>query len=335
MDASIRFEEEQQRPENAGNGFANTFRFVNLVANRYVSHADGLAAAATTMIENCGGPLIAWRGGRIDAMEPNKPGVPEPQQSIDEHVASFKKQGFNRTEMIGLVACGHTFGGVQHTVFPDVVPELNDPANAESNARFDATFHVFDNAVATEYIDGTTRNPLVVGANDTFNSDKRIFAVDNNVTMAAFAASADYFASTCATLIAKMLDTVPRGVQLTGVIEPIPVKPYDVYLSYNANGTLNFVGGELRLWNLPENPNRVVRGIITEKNGVSAPPVALTHNALQNGRAGGDRFTSTWFTWPALPALDAESVAQFHFEVDEGEGTACVPQARLRHERSL
>jgi len=53
-----------------------------------------------------GGPILKFRGGRVDALSPNNPGVPEPQQSIDEHVASFAKQGFTPTEMIGLVACG-------------------------------------------------------------------------------------------------------------------------------------------------------------------------------------------------------------------------------------
>ncbi|EJD37638.1 heme peroxidase [Auricularia subglabra TFB-10046 SS5] len=322
LDASIRFEEEQQRAENVGTGFANTFFFVNLIANRYVTYADGLAAAATIMIENCGGPVIDYRGGRVDATEPNKPGVPEPQQSLEEHVASFKKQGFNKTEMIGLVACGHSFGGVQHSSFPDLVPELNDPANTESNARFDTTFRVFDNAVATEYIKGTTQNPLVVGSNDTLNSDKRIFGSDGNATMAALAADPEHFARTCATLIAKMLDTVPRGVRLTDVITPIPVKPYDVQISYNANGTLNFIGGNVRLWNVAENPNRVVRGVVTDKNGVALKPVVLSHSSFQIGTAAGERFTSTWYTWPTLPAMDAAaSIAKFHYEIDEGDGT--------------
>jgi hypothetical protein len=53
-----------------------------------------------------GGPEIAFRGGRVDAEEPNAPGVPEPQQDIDSHIASFARQGFTETEMIGLVACG-------------------------------------------------------------------------------------------------------------------------------------------------------------------------------------------------------------------------------------
>jgi hypothetical protein len=58
------------------------------------------------IIRASGGPEIPYRGGRVDALEPNAPGVPEPQQDLDAHIASFARQGFTKTEMIGLVACG-------------------------------------------------------------------------------------------------------------------------------------------------------------------------------------------------------------------------------------
>jgi hypothetical protein len=35
----------------------------------------------------------------------------------------------------------------------------------------------------TEYLAGTTKNPLVVNSNQTVLSDLRIFSSDNNVTM--------------------------------------------------------------------------------------------------------------------------------------------------------
>ncbi|KAJ6528839.1 heme peroxidase [Mycena capillaripes] len=73
---------------------------------RHVTTADAIALLAVLAVENCGGPEIAFRGGRIDAVEPNAPGVPQPQQNIDSHIASFARQGFTKTEMIGLVACG-------------------------------------------------------------------------------------------------------------------------------------------------------------------------------------------------------------------------------------
>ncbi|KAJ6464910.1 hypothetical protein C8R45DRAFT_939753 [Mycena sanguinolenta] len=70
-----------------------------------------------------GGSEIAFR----DAAVPDAPGVPEPQQDLASHIASFARLGFTQTEMIGLVACHwppapypslcarHTFGGVQPT----------------------------------------------------------------------------------------------------------------------------------------------------------------------------------------------------------------------------
>jgi hypothetical protein len=56
-----------------------------------------------------GGPSIPFRGGRIDAAAPNAPGVPQPQEDLATHTATFKRQGFSKTEMIGLVACGCVF----------------------------------------------------------------------------------------------------------------------------------------------------------------------------------------------------------------------------------
>jgi hypothetical protein len=42
------------------------------------------------------------------------------------------------------------------------------------------------------------------------------------LTTVQFAKSPELFASTCAELFARMLDTVPTGVQLTEVITPLP-----------------------------------------------------------------------------------------------------------------
>ncbi|KAF8207358.1 heme peroxidase [Mycena galopus ATCC 62051] len=245
LDGSIRFLEEMARPEDAGDGFQNTINVLAGQSNRYVSIADVVALGAVIAVENCGGPEIAFRGGRVDATEPNAPGVPQPQESLDSHIASFARQGFTQTEMIGLVACGHTFGGVQHVPFPDIVPELNDPNSTESVAHFDSSFVNFDNNIATEYISGTTQNPLVVGLNDTTNSDKRIFGSDGNVTMSAFANSPELFASTCAELFAKMIDTVPRGIQLTDVVTPLPVKP--IIAGFNLDGDTLRLDGRVRV----------------------------------------------------------------------------------------
>jgi hypothetical protein len=53
------------------------------------------------------------------------------------------------------------------------------------------------------------------------------------------AASETFFRSTCATLFERMLNTVPKGVQLTQVIEPLPVKPHGIGFIRLTNG--NFI----------------------------------------------------------------------------------------------
>ncbi len=92
-----------------------------------------------------GGPKVPFRGGRVDAKVPNSPGVPEPQQDLESHIAAFARQGFTQTEMISLIACGHSFGGVQHSAFPDTVP-LPDGVDDVSQT-FDSTPFNFDNAM--------------------------------------------------------------------------------------------------------------------------------------------------------------------------------------------
>ncbi|KAF8127515.1 hypothetical protein K438DRAFT_2000741 [Mycena galopus ATCC 62051] len=63
----------------------------------------------------CGARLvIPYRGGRIYATHAGPATVPEPQQNQASHIASY---------MIGLVACGHSLGGVEQADFPLIVTE--------------------------------------------------------------------------------------------------------------------------------------------------------------------------------------------------------------------
>lgn len=78
--------------------------------------ADIIALGAVFAVAGCGGPLIPFSAGRVDATRAGPPTVPEPQQDLASHQASFRRQGFNETEMIALVACGHTLGGVRQAV---------------------------------------------------------------------------------------------------------------------------------------------------------------------------------------------------------------------------
>ncbi|KAH7096162.1 putative L-ascorbate oxidase [Auriculariales sp. MPI-PUGE-AT-0066] len=325
IDASIRWE--TSRPENVGNGFSLTFQFFRNSPGRYLSMADIISLALVGVVETCGGPELEWRGGRIDATAENDPlfTVPEPQGTLQSHIDAFARMDFDQTEMIGLVACGHTFGGVQKSAFPDLVPELNDPNNTESNAPFDTTRVNFDNNVATEYIGGTTTNPLVTNANDTFNSDKRIFGSDGNQTMAALANDPNLFRQTCGVLFNKMINIVPSGVQLTEIITPLTVKPRKVEVVHRGDGYLAF-NGEVRLWNPAVNPARNMRVVVHHLNGTSI--INTTHTSDMIGSAAGGRYRSEWFSWnipgsqnvTAIPLTETTGAKGAHFEVQESPG---------------
>ena len=43
-----------------------------------------------------------------------------------------------------------------------------------------------------------------------------------------------------------MIDTVPKGVELTEVIEPLPMKPQNMFLTYMGDGTLQ-LSSEIRV----------------------------------------------------------------------------------------
>ena len=177
--------------------------------------------------------------GRIDATEAGRSGVPEPQQDLDTHTKMFAMQGFNQTEMIELVACGHTLGGVHHEDFPEITGDST--AGQVTHFEYGTSNARFDNQVIHEYLESNTSNPLVSGANDTMNSDKRIFGADGNRTMEALT-DPKHFQERCQILMGRMIDTVPSTVILSEPIAPIDVKPYIDALSLNANGSLDFSG---------------------------------------------------------------------------------------------
>ncbi len=127
IDASIGFE--LNRPENPGLAFSETVNFFLAFQSTQVAMADLIALGAVLAVASCSNATISIpvRAGRVDATEAEPFGVPEPQQDLDSHVKAFARQGFNATEMIGLLACGHTLGGVHGNDFPDIVDVTEDP----------------------------------------------------------------------------------------------------------------------------------------------------------------------------------------------------------------
>ncbi|KAF8825910.1 hypothetical protein HHX47_DHR6000701 [Lentinula edodes] len=141
LDASIQYE--LDRPQNIGQGMIdslNDFKAFR-IATPFFGMADTIALGAVFAVAGCGGPLIPFSAGRVDATEPGPETVPEPQQDLASHTEAFRRQGFSPTEMIGLVACGHTLGGVRQVDFPLIVTDTEDVVQS-----FDTTIN-FDNAV--------------------------------------------------------------------------------------------------------------------------------------------------------------------------------------------
>ncbi|KAK1228979.1 hypothetical protein PQX77_007968, partial [Marasmius sp. AFHP31] len=232
LDASIRFE--LDRAENVGGGMISSLADFSNLQTPYISMSDLIAMGTIFAYGSCGGPShasIPYRAGRKDATTAGPPGVPEPHQDVESHIESFRRQGFNQEEMIALIACGHTVGGVAQKDFPDMVA---------TDTLFDGE-QKYSPLVVTGYLNGTTPNPLVVTSNVTLRPDLRAFASDGNVTMQRLA-QGNNLDTTCASLIERMINTVPKDVQLTEPILPIQYKVGRVRLyPSSANGSADLI----------------------------------------------------------------------------------------------
>lgn len=98
-------------------------------------------------VSTCGGPILPYRGGRIDALAAGPEGPPQPQQGLQTFVQDFARMGFNTTEMIQMVACGHTIGSVRSTDFPNLVAPNPSQPDIPNLGNFDTTMLVYDNRV--------------------------------------------------------------------------------------------------------------------------------------------------------------------------------------------
>ncbi|CRK38364.1 hypothetical protein BN1723_015306 [Verticillium longisporum] len=240
VDGSIWFE--LNRAENGGLAFNNTFNFFNYLYSSRASAADLLAMSVIVSHAGCGAQTkIPFRHGRKDAAQAGPAGVPEVDTSIGTTMARFATAGLSQQDMITLVACGHSLGGVHSNNHPQIV-EGDISIWNDTVVNFDDTTNKFDNRIAKEYVFGVTKNPLVVGRNNSLNSDKRIFSSDGNKTISELACHSSTFEKRCANIFTRMIDTVPDQVKLSEPLEAIDVKPYIVDLFLNDQGLLTFNG---------------------------------------------------------------------------------------------
>ncbi|KAI8941040.1 hypothetical protein NX059_002284 [Plenodomus lindquistii] len=236
LDASIQYE--LDRVENLGSALNSTLADISSSVNIHSSAADLIALAMVMSVARCGDFRVPLRMGRVDATVAGVKGVPEAHTDLETSRRRFEMASFNQTEMITLVACGHSIGSVHSVDHPEIVS--GEPADSNV-ARFDTTFGELDNAVVTEYLNNSTANPLIRNTNDTLNSDKRIFASDNNVTMRKLADKA-HFKAQCEVLLERMIDLVPGDVKLTEPLVPSDIRPYIDSYQLIGNGSIEFAG---------------------------------------------------------------------------------------------
>jgi hypothetical protein len=265
LDGSVAFEL-SGATEDIGAGFATT---LSTLANSLTSRSsisDLIALGVYSAVRSCSGPIVPIRTGRKDATNTGPQGVPLPQNSLGTFTNQFARVGFNVSEMIAVTACGHTLGGVHAADFPQIVTAGSAPNDF---VHFDETT-AFDGKVAADFVAGNTTNPLVIGpcVDSGRCSDARVFAADNNVTIAAMADPA-VFQSRCRTLLQKMIDVVPKEVVLTDPIVPYEVKPVDLQLSLEEEEeSLSFVGEiRVRTTNRPDEDIEQVKLIYKDRNG--------------------------------------------------------------------
>ena len=150
--------------DNAGPAFNNALTFLQRFYSTESSVSDLIALALCTAVRGCGGPSIPIRSGRVDATAADALGVPKVNDTQQGFISGFSRMGFNSQDMIKMVACGHSLGGVNAAQFPQIVPpgtRTNDVAN------FDNTTATFNNAVTVNFVNNRTVNPLVAGPRDT------------------------------------------------------------------------------------------------------------------------------------------------------------------------
>lgn len=318
LDASILFELGGDQGDNIGAAFPSTLTLLAPFYSSKSSLADVIALSMYTAVRSCGGPAIPFRSGRTDATEAAPPGVPLPQNSLFTFRNQFDRVGFDPTEMIQVVACGHTLGGVHSANFPTIVPEGSSPNGVKN---FDSTTS-YDEKVASEYVSGQSTDPLVVGPSNSVGraSDFRVFNSDGNATISAMA-NPTTFRSVCKTLLQKMIDVVPAEVVLTDPIVPYDVKPTALQLTLLSGGTKLRFTGDIRVRTTSRAASLISKVELIYKDGSAGSSCgACLISTTVKGTAAGFDDSFTFYGFSAeIPAV--ASISSFDVVITLTSGT--------------
>ncbi|KAK8034415.1 hypothetical protein PG993_009410 [Apiospora rasikravindrae] len=319
LDASLQFE--TMNPEHTGPGFNTSLSFYSTFYTSRSSMSDLIALGVYYSVRACGGPAIPIRGGRIDATTAGPDGfVSQPQDGIGTFKNRFMRLGLNTAQMIQLVACGHTIGGVHSPEFNDIMP----PGTPKNEVAFDSTVATFDNNVVTEYLNNNGTNPLVVGNAVALrkNADAVVFGADKNQTMQALANPAT-FQSVCQSVLQQMIEVVPSDVVFSDPILPYFVKPVGIQLTLNdyASSMILTCGIRVRTTYLPASSiNSLTLTYRNRYGGSNCGPAGCSTTVTGSGVTKG--FDDTFFWFPVKTTIPtATGISSFTVALNLANGT--------------
>jgi hypothetical protein len=315
LDGSIAFE--LGSGENLGSAFVTTLTTFAPFFSSQTSLSDLISAGVYTAARSCGGPIVPVRGGHIDATAAGGSGVPLPGNSAGTFRNQFLRIGYSSTEMIAFVACGHTLGGVHAGNFPDNLPVGTAPNDFRG---MDTTPAVFDNRIAVEFVDGTTRNPLVIGASrPLLNPDNVVFSSDSgNGTIKSLAQNAANFTTVCGNMFQRMIEVVPSGVTLTSTIKAYEVRPYGLQLTLLSGGAQIKFTGEIRVRTTQRTSITGVQVVYKDRTGAA---VSTPITAIPTGDASGFDDTFSFFGFDTTLSAST-SISSFTVVVSSLGGTS-------------
>ncbi|KAK8038133.1 hypothetical protein PG994_014900 [Apiospora phragmitis] len=319
LDASLQFE--TMNPENPGPGFNTSLSFYSTYYTSRSSMSDLIALGVYYSVRSCGGPAVPIRGGRIDATTAGSVGfVPQPQDGLGTFKNRFLRIGFNTAQMVQVVACGHTIGGVHSPEFNDIVP----PGTPKNQIAFDSTVATFDNKVVTEYLNNNTTNPLVVGKAVALKkiSDAVVFGADQNQTVKTLANPAT-FQSVCQSVLQQMIEVVPSNVVFSDPILPYFVKPVGIQLALNDYAASMTLTGGIRVRTTYLPASSINSLTLTYKNrygGTDCGPAGCS--AIVTGSGVTKGFDDTFFWFPVKTTIPtATGISSFTVALNLANGT--------------
>jgi hypothetical protein len=219
---------EGDRFENRG--LEETITFYKSIRDRFgVSFADALAFGGIMAVQECGGPVIAFKPGRIDTAKTAGPEgrLPNPHISATDILGSFVgRMGFLDDETVALIAGGHSVARISAS-----------KSESGQEGDGDETPTKFDNAIFGVLLaSNVTGNIVRVPGDVSMAKDPRMraimerFAKDNGAFFAAFTRAYGKLMDLGATFESAPIKTTPitptttvvRVETTMPVIQPTP-----------------------------------------------------------------------------------------------------------------